>query len=222
MGSEAIPDVEADFLAFLRQGVSSSALSDVLDALEYRNQTMTPDIRPAYTGAVVVGRAVPVLCTPCPPNAPKHYESSMCHVIDGLQANTVPVIRAREAHAASWGGMFSLAARARGACGMVVDGFVRDVAEMRGMDFPVFAAGVHMAASGGRLVVVGQDRPVLCGGVLVGPGDLVFGDEDGVVVIPRGIERRAVSLALGKVKGETAISEQLSRGATLKSQYYAQ
>jgi regulator of RNase E activity RraA len=86
---------------------------------------------------------------------------------------------------AVWGGVLTAAARAAGVVGAVVDGAVRDLADIRAQGFPVFARGASPAgphkAGGGR-----AGTRIACGGLVVAPGDLVLGDEDGVVVVPGG------------------------------------
>jgi regulator of RNase E activity RraA len=215
-----MPDEDRGVSDILKLKISTSVLSDVLDVLGHRSQTMGPEIRPIYLGSRLAARAVTVVCAPATVDSPRDYSSSMCSVIDQLASNVVPVVYAGGVHAATWGDLFCVAARKRGACGLVVDGCVRDVAEITNMAFPVFATGVQMAASGGRLRVVEQNCPITCGGVLVHSGDLIVGDDDGVVVIPQSVEKQAVSLALDKIKREAEIHEQLVGGATLKSQYY--
>ncbi len=86
---------------------------------------------------------------------------------------------------APWGELLSTAAKARGARGAVIDGLTRDVRKIESLGFPVFASGIKPVDSRGRGVVVAYNAPVECAGVLVHPGDLVFGDYDGVVVDPR-------------------------------------
>ena len=88
---------------------------------------------------------------------------------------------------APWGELLSTASRARGAAGCVTDGLVRDVRQIRAMEFPVFHGGIGPLDSRGRGKMMAMDVPTECGGVLVERGDLVFGDVDGVVVIPQDI-----------------------------------
>src|SRR6185312_15677466 len=88
---------------------------------------------------------------------------------------------------APWGELLSTAAKARGARGAVVDGLVRDIGKMEELGFPVFAAGIKPVDSMGRGIVTAYNVPVECGEVLVHPGDFVFADFDGVVVIPQAV-----------------------------------
>jgi regulator of RNase E activity RraA len=116
---------------------------------------------------------------------------------------------------APWGELLSTACRARGAAGCVTDGLVRDVRAIRAMKFPVFHGGIGPLDSKGRGKVMAIDVPVEVGGVRVSPGDLVFGDADGVVVIPRAVEQQVIAAAFAKVEGENATREALARGEKL-------
>jgi regulator of RNase E activity RraA len=120
---------------------------------------------------------------------------------------------------APWGELLSTAARARGARGAVVDGLVRDVKKIDKLGFPVFAAGIKPVDSRGRGLVLDYNVPVECGGVMVNPGDLVFADYDGVVVIPAAVVPEVVSMATDKVSRENNSRKELMDGAFLKDVY---
>ena len=96
-----------------------------------------------------------------------------------------------------------------------MDGLTRDVRAIRDMQFPVFAGGIGPLDSKGRGKVMAIDVPVVVAGARVCPGDLVFGDADGVVIVPRAIEEQVVAAALAKVAGENATREALARGEKL-------
>ncbi|HEV2124024.1 MAG TPA: RraA family protein, partial [Chloroflexota bacterium] len=118
-----------------------------------------------------------------------------------------------------WGELLSTAAKQRGARGAVIDGYVRDVRQIEAMRWPVFSTGMYPVDSAGRSMVVEYGQPVECGGVLVREGDIIFGDVDGIVVIPREIERETVERALAKVDGENRTREALQAGMTLTEVY---
>jgi regulator of RNase E activity RraA len=116
-----------------------------------------------------------------------------------------------------WGELLTTAARARGAVGCVTDGLVRDVRLIREMRFPVFSGGIGPLDSKGRGTVVAIDVPVECGGVLVSPGDWIFGDVDGVVVLPGSLCERALRDALQKAASENTVRAELAAGEPLAS-----
>jgi regulator of RNase E activity RraA len=116
-----------------------------------------------------------------------------------------------------WGELLTTAARARGAAGCVTDGLVRDVRLIREMRFPVFSGGIGPLDSKGRGTVVATDVPVECGGVLVSPGDWIFGDVDGVVVLPGSLCERVLRDALQKAASENTVRAELAAGEPLAS-----
>ena len=87
------------------------------------------------------------------------------------------------------------------------------------MRFPIFTTGISPVDSNGRGDVVAYNVPIECGGVTVNPGDIVFGDADGVVIIPQSIEETVVEAALEKVRGENRTRDALREGATLREVY---
>jgi regulator of RNase E activity RraA len=115
--------------------------------------------------------------------------------------------------------LLSTAARARKARGVVLDGYTRDVAQITAMKFPVFATGMSVLDSAGRSIVIDHGCPILCGDVTVKTGDIIFGDIDGVVVIPREMEKDVVPLALEKVNRENQVRDELLKGALLRDAY---
>jgi regulator of RNase E activity RraA len=104
----------------------------------------------------------------------------------------------------------------RRAAGCVTDGYVRDVRAIRAAGFPVYHGGIAPLDSKGRGKVVEINAAVVCAGVAVRPGDLVVGDADGVVVVPRDIEALALERALSKVDGEDRTRAALLGGASLR------
>jgi regulator of RNase E activity RraA len=103
----------------------------------------------------------------------------------------------------------------RGAAGALMDGATRDVKAIRRMGFPVFHGGIAPLDSKGRGRVMAIDVPVRCAGVKVARGDLIFGDADGVVVVPQAIEQQVLALAFEKIRGEQRTLEDLRAGQKL-------
>ena len=107
--------------------------------------------------------------------------------------------------------------RARKAAGCLTDGLVRDVRYIRTMKFPVFHGGIGPLDSKGRGEVAAIDVPVEVAGVRIESGDLMFGDVDGVVVVPKKIESQVLALAFKKVASENTVRAELKRGDKLKA-----
>ncbi|WP_158594275.1 RraA family protein [Cohnella faecalis] len=118
-----------------------------------------------------------------------------------------------------WGELLSTASKVRGARGAIVDGLIRDTKKILELGFPVFATGTKPVDSQGRGLVIDYDIPVKCGGVLVRPGDIIFGDRDGIVVIPSELAEEVFSLALNKATRENHTRDELLEGRTLRQVY---
>ena len=209
----AIP-IQAD----LQKRLYAAVLSDVLDGMGLRDQAMKPFIRPLDEESVLFGRARTGLYMPVYEvrEGENPYEVEIA-LVDDLKPHDVAVFSCGGPtdRIAPWGELLSTAAMARGASGCVTDGLVRDIRAIRSMGFPVFHGGIGPLDSKGRGKMVERDVPVMCAGVSVRPGDLVFGDVDGVVVIPREVEEDVVRRAIEKVSGENESRDALRRGEKL-------
>lgn len=204
-------------LDFLRSRLFTSVLSDCLDAAGHRRQALAAQIRPLDETLVLCGRARTALYMDVfdAPPGENPYELEI-RLIDDLKSDEVAMFACgTSGRIAPWGELLSTAAQARGAAGVVMDGLTRDIRAIRAMKFPVFAAGIGPLDSKGRGKVMAVDVPVEVGGARVCPGDLVFGDADGVVVVPREAEAEVLAAALAKVAGENATREALAKGEKL-------
>ena len=202
-----------------RHRIPTAVLSDTLDSLDLRNQAMRPHIRPLDLSIDMAGRARTGLYMPVFHVDPaiNPYEREI-ELIDGLQADEVVVLACGDSgRIAPWGELLTTACLARKAAGCVTDGLVRDIRQIAQMRFPVFHGGVGPLDSKGRGKVMEIEVPVMCAGVLVRPQDLVVGDADGVVVIPREVEEKVVARAIEKVSGENDTREALRAGESLAS-----
>jgi len=194
----------------------SSVISDVLDDAGYCNQVMSHKIRPLYGNAVAVGRVMTVHCMDVYEIPDQPYKLEI-EAVDSLKPNEILVCSTNGSDRYSfWGELLSTASLARGANGAIIDGFVRDCKAITDMQFPVFATGISPLDSKGRGDVVSFNTPIECGGVRVVSGDIVFGDYDGIVVVPQQTEERIVAAAFDKVSGENHIRRELKAGATVK------
>lgn len=139
-------------------------------------------------------------------------------LVDDLKPGDVAVLACgASGRIAPWGGLLTTAARARGAAGCLTDGQVRDTRATRKMGFPVFHGGISPLDSKGRGEIIEIDIAVEIAGVRVAPGDLVFGDADGVVIIPHAIAHEVFAKATEKLAGERDTEAALARGETLAS-----
>jgi regulator of RNase E activity RraA len=204
-----------------RGSLSVSVVSDVLDGLGYRSQAMSPAIRPLDDEVMLLGYARTGLYHDVDDvkDGENPYELEIA-LIDDLKPGEVAVLGCgKSGRIAPWGELLSTASVARGATGCVTDGLVRDISLIRKMGFPVFCGGIGPLDSKGRGKLVEMDVPIECGGVRVRSGDLMFGDADGVIVIPREVRDETIAKALEKVSAENMTREELARGARLKDIY---
>ncbi|HHY47726.1 MAG TPA: 4-carboxy-4-hydroxy-2-oxoadipate aldolase/oxaloacetate decarboxylase [Firmicutes bacterium] len=170
-----------------------------------RRGAMLSYIKPIRSGMKLVGRALPVRC-PAADNLGLHAAIAMAKPGDVLVASMDG-----NTEGGAWGEIATVAAQVRGIRGLVIDGAVRDTERICALQFPVFAKGVSIKGTTKKtLLSVGQ--PVVCGGVLVNPGDIVVGDDDGVVVVPLGEAEKVLKAATEKERTEAEILEQIRQG----------
>jgi regulator of RNase E activity RraA len=205
-------------IAAAQTSLYSAVISDTLDSLGHPDHSMAPSIRPLDENLILFGRARTGLYMEVyhvdPAVNPYELEIAL---IDDLKPGEVAVLGCpRGDRVAPWGELLSTTAKARKAAGCVTDGLVRDVRLIRQMEFPVFAGGIGPLDSKGRGMVMAIDVPISCGGTRVAPGDWIFGDVDGVVVIPAGLAEETVKRALAKVADENTVRAELERGDLLK------
>ena len=194
---------------------TSALVSDALDRIGIRDHTLDPAIRPLEPGRLLLGRALPVVVVASDRMADPPYVTEI-HALDALQAGEVPVYCVpREVETALWGELFTCAAMGRGAVGAVVDGSIRDARQIRELGFPLFTRGFSPLDTLGRAEVEAFGVPADCGGVRIEPGDLIVGDEDGVVVVPAAAAPEVAAIVAEKCAGEGLAREDLLAGATL-------
>ena len=199
--------------------LSVAVAGDVLDRLGLRAQVLDHGVRPAVPCATFAGRAFTIAAVPGDTILEHPYEREIA-AVDAIPAGAVVMIAtAGCCEAAIWGELLATRAVARGAIAAVCDGAVRDLRELRRLALPTFAAAVCARDSYGRLMVTGFGEEVVCGGVRVRSGDLVLGDEDGVVVVPAGVAQAALAAAEEKLGLERAAKVALEDGETATAMY---
>ncbi len=204
-------------LAVIREELFVSVLSDCLDAVGVMDQAMPSRIRPLDEGLVMAGRArTAAFMEVYHHDAGTNPYDLEIGLVDSLKPGEIPVFAcSNPARVAPWGELLSTAAKVRGAAGALMDGCTRDVRAIRAMGFPVFHGGIAPLDSKGRGRIMAVDVPIECAGVKVAPGDLIVGDADGVVVIPKRVEAEVLRLAFEKVTGEKNTLADLQRGDKL-------
>ena len=210
--------VSDEILEQARNKLYTAVISDTLDGMGILSQALPPGVRPLDESLVLCGRARTGLYMPVyhDDEALDVYEHEIA-LVDDLRPGDVAVFScAGNSRIAPWGELLSTAACARGAHGCVTDGLVRDVRMIREMGFPVFAGGIGPLDTKSRAKMMMADVPSEIGGAKISPGDIIFGDVDGVVSIPGGVASEVLAVAMQKVMEENNVRDELAAGAKLK------
>lgn len=173
---------------------STGNIADAVEAATGGRGWMSSDMKPIQDGKIV-GRAWTAKLRPVLKNDTRTYPNFLLQILDEAPAGSVLVYVMEDAiEIAAMGNLMATTAKVRGLEGTVIDGAIRDVAEIRTIGHPVFARRISPATSVGRMVSVAKNEPVMCGEVLVRPGDYIVGDTDGVVVVPEAAASQVVAL----------------------------
>ena len=207
----SLPEVDAERLALVRDRLYTPVVGDVLDQLGRTHQFLPQAIHALRPDVVLVGRAMPVLITDVF-EAQRSPFGRLTEALDQLEPGEVYLARNGRAQCAAWGEILTATARARGAAGAVIDGFHRDTVRVLEQDWPVFSRGSFAQDAGIRTSVVDYRVPLEIDGVLVSPSDLIFGDIDGVVVVPKAVEDEVLELALTKAAAENVVRQAIEDG----------
>lgn len=212
-------DSEVISLDMIRERLFAAVVCDALDSLGFLNQSPRIALPPQTVDAVLVGRCQTTLWTNMAHEDPDPYALEL-QAVDACQPDDVMIAAAYgSTRSGVWGELLSTAARNSGCVGVIVDGAVRDVRQMRTMNFPVFARGTCIYDSLNRQRVIDCNVPVDIGGVTFTPGDLVIADVDGIVVVPQSVEKEAIQNAWEKVNAEN-ITRDAIRGGMKATEAY--
>jgi regulator of RNase E activity RraA len=203
-------------LAMMRGCFYSAVVCDALDAIGLKQQSPRVPLKPMTVEGVLVGRAKTTLWADMAHEDPKPYELELIAVDTARPDDVLIAAAGGTMRSGLWGELLSTAARRSGCVGVIVDGAVRDVAQMRQMAFPVWARGTSIYDSKDRNRVIDVDVPVEIDGVIFSPGDLVVADLDGVVVVPRNVEEEVVRRAWEKVHAENIVRDAIAGGMTAR------
>jgi regulator of RNase E activity RraA len=138
----------------------------------------------------------------------------LTEALDDLKPEEVFVASGGDMRCAYWGELLTATARTRGAAGAVINGFHRDTPKMLEQNWPVFSRGRFCQDSAVRTQVADFRCAMEMGGVWIEPGDLIFGDLDGVVVVPKAIEAEVIQKSLEKARGEKVVRKAIEGGMT--------
>jgi len=188
-------------------------VGDILDELGHTHQFLPQPIQPMREDMKVAGRTMPVLMIDVFGKQKKPF-GLLTEALDQLNPGEIYLASGGEMRCAYWGEILTATAKRRGAVGAVINGFHRDTPRVLEQDWPVFSRGRFAQDSSIRTQVVDYRCPIEVGPVAVQPGDWVFGDLDGVVVVPRTVEAEVIERALAKARGETLVRKEIEAGMT--------
>jgi len=209
-----------ELYALARQELFPAVVGDVMDTMGLHRQFLPPQIRALHPEMVVIGRAMPVLeadvfavsieGTTNPLTAQPF--GLMFRALDDLRAGEIYVATGSSPRYALWGELMSTRAMRLGAGGAVLDGYSRDTSGVLRLGFPTFSYGGYAQDQGARGKVIDFRVPLEIGSVRIEPGDILFGDRDGVCAVPQAAADEAFRLALEKVQGENYVRAAIEAG----------
>ncbi|MGI6097495.1 MAG: RraA family protein [Dethiobacteria bacterium] len=206
---------DLELFALMKEKLYSAVICDILDEFDVRDNALEGSIRPLDNNTVLVGRSFTVLAAEVYAKAKEPYKL-LIESIDSLSSEDVFVATTNGFSGAGfWGELLTNCAMERGARGAVIDGCARDIKQILELNFPLFVKGFNPLDSLGRVDVIAYQVPIKCGGVMVKPGDIIFADRDGIVIIPQGIEKEVVNKALEKVEEENLVRDEIKKGVSL-------
>jgi 4-hydroxy-4-methyl-2-oxoglutarate aldolase len=214
---------DQELFHFIHNNLYVASVCDILDEAGYRNQAMHQRLRPLLmdiNNCGFIGRARTFHWIETDTIVEDDPYGLEIEAMDSLKSGDV-VVHSTDYNGtnAPWGELMSTVSKNKGVVGCVCDSQVRDCVKIIEMNFPVFYAGIRPLDSKGRGMVVGYDVPIQCGGVLVNPGDLIFSDFDGIVVIPKELESDIFHRAKEKVQNENHSRRELQNGRSLREVY---
>ena len=210
---------DGELFAIARTELFTAVVGDVMDKLNLRRQFLPPEIQPLALDMVTIGRAMTVLEADFFEEGDQPF-GVMLEALDDLKRNEVYVCTGSSLRYALWGELMSLRASKLGAAGAVLDGYSRDTNGIVDQKFPCFSRGRYAQDQGPRGKVVEFRVPIeMDGGVRIETGDIVFGDIDGVCVIPAKTEREVFMRALEKARGEKTVRQAIEAGMSAQAAF---
>jgi len=204
--------IDTETLKSIKKDLYSGVISDIVDDFGYRDQCMDACIRPIMPGMKVAGKAMTILCIEVFEIPEEPYKLEL-EALDQTKEGEVLVVHSGySTRTGFWGELLSTLAVKKKAMGAVMDTYTRDAQRIIEMGFPVFTTGFKPVDSKGRSEVVEYRCPIQCGGVNVDPGDIIFGDIDGIVVVPSEIALDVINKAYEKVTGENKVRKAILDG----------
>lgn len=189
----------------------SPVVGDILDSLNRFHQFLPRHVQPMRPEMKLMGRAMPVAMIDVYGEQTPPF-GQLTEALDQLRPGEIYVGSLPSQSCACWGEILTATARSRGAAGAVVNGPHRDTPKVLEQNWPVFSTGRFAQDSRVRMAVADYRVPIEIEGTLVQPGDLIFGDQDGVVVIPQDVEKEVLEKAMEKARAENVVRDEIENG----------
>lgn len=202
---------DEELFALFRDELYTPVVGDILDQLGFYHQFLPPEIQPLRMEDKVIGRAMPVLMIDVFGTQQEPF-GKLTEALDQLQSGEIYLASGGAMRCAYWGEILTATARMRKSAGAVINGYHRDTPRVLEQNWPVFSRGRYAADSAVRTKVIDYRCPIEVGEAAVQAGDLLFGDLDGVLVIPRKFEAEVVTAALEKARGEKKVRREIENG----------
>lgn len=204
-------ETDAELFELFKNELYTSVVGDILDELGYYHQFLPQQVQPLRMTDKIIGRAMPVLMIDVYGPQAKPF-GGLTEALDQLESGEVYIAGGGTLRCAYWGEILTATAKKRGASGAVIDGFYRDTQKVMEQNWPVFSRGRYAQDSAVRTQVVNYRCDIEIGEVWIKPGDLIFGDVDGVLVIPKKDEKEVLLKALKKARGEKVVRQEIENG----------
>ncbi|MFV0503891.1 MAG: RraA family protein [Lachnospirales bacterium] len=215
-----------ELFKIMKKELYSAVIGDILDKMKYYHQFLPQRVQPININMVVAGRAMTVLEADSFEEISNGYNDIMkkpfglmLEALDDLKKNEVYICTGASPSYALVGELMCTRMQILGAAGAVVNGFHRDTKGIEELNFPCFSYGRYAKDQGPRGKVIDFRVPIEIEGVSIKSGDIIFGDMDGVLCIPREIEREVIIKAYEKATGEKMVAEAIKNGMAAKASF---
>ena len=213
---------DKELFALAKNELNTALIGDILDQLGYYHQFLSPNLKQLNQDMLLIGRAMPVLEADIESDPGKSKVSCvtgkpfglMFEALDNLKEDEVYICTGASSNYALWGELMSTRAIKLSAAGAVVNGYSRDTFGIIRLNFPTFSLGTYSKDQKLRGEVIEFGKSISWDGIRIDPGTIIFGDRDGVLVIPKKTEQEVFSGAIAKARAERKVLNALKRGMT--------
>jgi len=202
---------DKELFDLIKTELYTPVVGDILDLYGKIHQFLPPQIQPMRDTDIIVGRAMPAIITDVYGPQVKPF-GLLTESLDQLEEGEVFIASGGLMRCAYWGEILTVTSKKRGAVGAIVNGYHRDTPMVLKQSWPVFSRGRFAQDSSVRTIVSNYRCSLEIEGVWINPGDLVFADMDGVLIIPKEIEEKVIKEALIKARTEKTVLEEIKKG----------